>query len=75
MGRVQRHHLSDAKLAVPPDPLLREMSERLRTYSRTPWARDVQSRTLAAVRDVLLPKLISGQLRVVDARRFIEVTA
>lgn len=31
-----------------------------------------ESRTLAALRDALLPKLISGELRVKDAERFIE---
>jgi type I restriction enzyme S subunit len=31
-----------------------------------------QSRTLAALRDTLLPKLISGALRVTDAERFLE---
>jgi type I restriction enzyme S subunit len=33
-----------------------------------------ESRTLAALRNALLPKLISGELRVKDAERFIEVT-
>jgi type I restriction enzyme S subunit len=32
----------------------------------------VQSRTLAALRNTLLPKLISGELRVKDAERFLE---
>ena len=32
----------------------------------------VESRTLAALRDALLPKLISGELRVVDVDRFLE---
>jgi type I restriction enzyme S subunit len=31
-----------------------------------------ESRTLAALRDALLPKLISGQIRVKDAERFLE---
>jgi type I restriction enzyme S subunit len=31
-----------------------------------------ESRTLAALRDALLPKLISGELRVKDAEKFIE---
>jgi type I restriction enzyme S subunit len=31
-----------------------------------------ESRTLAAVRDTLLPKLISGELRVNDGERFLE---
>jgi type I restriction enzyme S subunit len=31
-------------------------------------------RTLAALRDTLLPKLISGELRIRDAERFVEAT-
>jgi len=31
-----------------------------------------ESRTLAALRDALLPKLISGELRVKDVERFLE---
>ena len=31
-----------------------------------------ESLTLAALRDALLPKLISGELRVTDANRFFE---
>ena len=34
-----------------------------------------ESRSLAALRDTLLPKLISGELRVGSAERSIEVTA
>jgi len=34
-----------------------------------------ESRTLAALRDALLPKLISGELRVKDAERFIGICA
>lgn len=32
----------------------------------------IESRTLAALRDALLPKLISGKLRVKDAERFLK---
>jgi type I restriction enzyme S subunit len=35
-------------------------------------ARD-ESRTLAAVRDTLLPKLISGEVRVKGAERIVEI--
>jgi type I restriction enzyme S subunit len=31
-----------------------------------------ESRTLAALRDALLPKLISGEIRVKDAERFLK---
>jgi len=32
----------------------------------------LESETLAALRDALLPKLISGELRVKDAERFLK---
>src|SRR5215467_5867993 len=71
MGHIQRHHLSDAKLAVSPDPLLRAMSDRLEPMVEVLWKRDVESRTLTALRDTLLPRLISGELRVKDAEKFV----
>jgi type I restriction enzyme S subunit len=67
MGHIQRHHLSDAKLAVPPARLLGAMSEHLEPMIESLWRREVQSRTLGVLRDALLPKLISGELRVRDA--------
>ena len=36
------------------------------------WKRRVQSRTLAALRDTLLPKLISGELRLPEAEKLAE---
>jgi type I restriction enzyme S subunit len=74
MGHIQRHHLSDAKLPVPPPALLRALDAVVAPIIENTWHRAVQSRTLAALRDALLPKLISGELRVKDAERFIEVT-
>jgi type I restriction enzyme S subunit len=70
MGHIQRHHLSEAKLAVPTGPLLRAISTSIELIVETIWKRDVQSHTLAALRDTLLPKLISGELPVKDAERF-----
>jgi len=69
MGHIQRHHLSDAKLAVPPAQLVGEMSEHIEPMIESLWRRKVESRTLAALRDALLPKLISGELRIEDTRR------
>lgn len=34
-------------------------------------ANRIESRTLAALRDALLPKLVSGELRVPDAERIV----
>jgi type I restriction enzyme S subunit len=68
MGHIQRHHLSDANLAIPPAPLMSAASTILEPMVESLWRRELQSRTLAAIREVLLPKLISGELRVKDAK-------
>ena len=55
---------------LPPQPILIEFAQ----YSDLVRARLLapESRTLAALRDTLLPKLISGELRVADAERVVE---
>ncbi|MDI3259361.1 MAG: restriction endonuclease subunit S [Sinobacteraceae bacterium] len=79
-------HLADgaAYPAVRPDvvaatPIVRPSDEVFCRFSRAAGpllakiAHDErESRTLAALRDALLPKLISGELRVKDAERFLE---
>ena len=72
MGHIQRRHLSDARLAVPPFSLLEAMTQVIEPTVESTWRRNVESRTLAALRDTLLPKLISGELRVKDAERIAE---
>ena len=72
MGHIQRHHLSDAKLVVPPVSLLDAIDAQMLPIVESLWKREVESRTLATLRDTLLPKLISGELRVKDAERFIK---
>src|SRR5262249_18626860 len=51
MGHIQRHHLSDAKVAVPPRPLLLQIDEHFSPLFESLWKREVESRTVAAVRD------------------------
>ncbi|CAM3369291.1 restriction endonuclease subunit S [Rhodothermus bifroesti] len=72
MGHIQRHHLSAAKLTVPPEATLQAMNAVIEPIIENTWRRAVQSRTLAALRDALLPKLISGELRVKDAEKFLQ---
>jgi type I restriction enzyme, S subunit len=75
MGHIQRHHLSDAKLPIPPQKLMRAMHAIFEPIIASIWRRDVQSRTLAALRNALLPKLISGEIRVKDAERIVAEAA
>jgi type I restriction enzyme S subunit len=70
MGHIQRHHLSDAKVILPSSPLLNAADAVIGPLIGKIWRQSVQARTLAALRDTLLPKLISGALRVGEAERF-----
>jgi type I restriction enzyme S subunit len=75
MGHIQRHHLSDAKAALPPVAVLSELDAYFAPLTRRIELLATESRTLAALRDTFLPKLISGELRVGDAERFVEADA
>ena len=64
MGHIKRHHLSDALCAVPPAPELEQLHRQFHALIDRHVANDLQSGTLAALRDALLPRLISGEIRV-----------
>lgn len=72
MGHIKRHHLSDAKVLIPPDPLLKMADFYFAPSIKRIIINGVQSRTLASIRDALLPKLLSGESRVKDADRLVE---
>ena len=62
-----------SKVVLPPRPLLREFELRVDSLFRRVLAGIKASRVLASLRDTLLPKLISGDLRVKDAERILEI--
>ena len=64
MGHIQRGHLTAAKVLAPPRPLLEAMTRIMAPMIEQIVANRVQSRTLATLRDTLLPKLLSGELSV-----------
>ena len=64
MGHIKRHHLSEAMCAIPDERLLAAANFPLSTLLERGIAANIQSRTLAALRDTLLPKLVSGEVRV-----------
>jgi type I restriction enzyme, S subunit len=73
MGHIQRHHLSNAKLALPAPELLARMSVYFEPLIESLWRHNVQSRTLTTLRDALLPKLIAGEIRLKDAEKIVGV--
>ena len=62
MGHIQRGHLTAAKVLIPPRPLLDTMTRTMSPLIDQLIANRTQSRTLATLRDTLLPKLLSGEL-------------
>jgi len=72
MGHIKRHHLSDAKIAVPPNLIMDRASEILGTTLERRINALKQARSLALMRDTLLPKLLSGEIEVSDAEELIK---
>jgi len=62
----------DVNLVIPPLPILEVFLKRVLPLRRRLVDNVEQSTTLASVRDTLLPKLLSGEIRVKDAERFVE---
>lgn len=67
MGHIQRAHLSEAKVLVPPAPLIGAMDAYFAPLLARIVQNELQAQSLATLRDTLLPRLISGQLRMPQA--------
>jgi len=60
-----------SQIVVPRDAVITEFDQHIRPLMEKIHQNLRQSRTLATLRDTLLPKLISGELRVPDAERIV----
>lgn len=67
MPRAEWKVAGEYRVAVPPDDQLAELDQLIRALYSQIRSLIHEWRTLTAIRDALLPKLISGQLRVPDA--------
>jgi len=63
------------RLLAPPAPVLAAFDRLTEPLFSRALTAERESRTLAALRDTLLPKLMSGELRLKSAERLIEATA
>jgi type I restriction enzyme S subunit len=70
MGHIQRHHLSDAKLAVPPSHLLQLIGRVFEPIIESLWRQKANSREVDACRQALLLRLISGEVQPSDVVNF-----
>lgn len=63
MGHIQRHHLSAALVAIPTEDVLKRMNFVMIPLLEQIITNGIQVRKLSAIRDSLLPKLMSGEIR------------
>jgi type I restriction enzyme S subunit len=75
MGHIQRHHLTDAKIVVPDAATLERGQATIAPLEERMVQNDLESRTLAELRDLLVPKLLSGELRIGDAEHATQAIA
>jgi type I restriction enzyme S subunit len=68
MGHIQRSHLSGAKAFVPSTEVLVSADQVLSPILDRIIAGALQVSALSELRDTLLPRLISGQLRLPEAQ-------
>lgn len=75
MGHINRRHLNEAKVALPPRNQVRKFCLQLDALTKFSCQLEVESQGLAKLRDLLLPRLISGRLRLPAAEPLMEETA
>lgn len=71
MGHIQRQHLDSALVAVGSVELMKLAEVIIGSCHERAFHARVQSRTLEEIRDLVLPKLVSGELRVSDAESIV----
>lgn len=69
---ISKCNFRSIPVTIPADEVMKAFTERVEPLHRRMVNNLRVSRTLAAVRDALLPKLISGEIRVRDAERIVE---
>lgn len=71
MGHIQRHHLAQATTVIAPPPIIEAADKVIAPLFDRQLASNLESRTLASLRDLLLPKLISGEVSIKDAEKLV----
>jgi len=68
---LNRNHIHGLSTLLPPPDLIRVFDATAVSSLKRQHVHEIESRTLVTLRDTLLPKLISGELRVKDAERIV----
>jgi type I restriction enzyme S subunit len=70
---VRPDRFSDAEMLLPSQAVLGAFEQCVGPMHGRIAHNERESRTLAAIRDALLPKLLSGEVRVRDTKEYVEV--
>ncbi len=69
MGHIRRFHLTEAKVLLPSEPLMKAMTAFQEPLLEQIIHNRLESRTLAELRDTLLGPLLSGELTIKSAEK------
>ena len=69
---LNRNHVHNLPVVIPPKLIVEAFDEQAMPLMKQQKANEDQSRALAAIRDALLPKLLSGEIHVAEAERLVE---
>lgn len=69
MGHIKRGHLEEAMVLVPPQDVFDNMTKTMRPIIEEIIDKKIESRKLASLRDTLLPRLMSGELKVSEINK------
>ena len=64
MGHIKIVHLKEAKVLIPPQNIMKRMDELMSPIIKNIVNLGVENNKLSEIRDVLLPKLMSGEIKV-----------
>src|SRR5699024_9161341 len=67
MGHIKRSHLKEAKILIPDEETLQKMNKIMDPIVSNLVNLGIQNKKLEETRDILLPKLMSGEIRVEEA--------
>lgn len=70
--RVKPDDLLSIKIVCSPNRVLQSFTQKVEPLFKNIQSNKEQAHTLASIRDALLPKLLSGEIRVKDAKNFME---
>ncbi|MQS00060.1 restriction endonuclease subunit S [Gluconobacter aidae] len=71
MGHIQRRHLTESLVTVPHSNTMQAANAVIGNLHTQIQSNNGESQTLAQIRDLLLPKLMSGEIRIRDAEKMV----